>query len=62
MSLFKYYEKIAKDGLSDLNGPLSARVPSDDSTGRPTERYPGARGISAELAASEGKKRGPYNK
>ena len=54
------------DGLSsvpDPNGPLqlSARVTSDDSVCQPTERYLGARGIFAELAASaaEGKKSGP---
>ena len=59
MSLLNYFEKRAKDGLLDPNGPLSARLPSDNSVGK---RYPGARGISAELAASEGKKRGPYNR
>ena len=49
----------AKD---EPNGPLSAHLPSDDSVGRPTERHPGAREVSAELVASEGKKRGPYNR
>ena len=49
-------------GLSDPNGPLSAHVPSDDSVGRPTKRYPGARRIPAKSAASEGKKRGTHNR
>jgi len=57
MLLFKYFEKRAKDGLSDPNSPLFACVPLDDSVGRPTKRYPGAHRISAELAASEGRKR-----
>ena len=59
MSLFKYFEKRAKDGLPDPNGPLPARVPLDKSVVQPTERYPGAREISAELA---GRIRGPYNR
>ena len=62
MSLFKYFEKRAKDGLPDPNGPLSARAFTDNSVGRLTERYPGAHGISAESAASEGKKCGPCNR
>jgi len=37
----------------DPNGPLSSNVPLDE--------YAGACGASAELAASEGKKHGPYN-
>ena len=36
MLLFKYFEKRAKDGLPDPNGPLSSRVPSDESVGKPT--------------------------
>jgi len=59
MSVFKYFEKGTNDGLLDPNDPLSPRLPSDDSVGRPTERHPGACRISAELAGSEGKKRGP---
>ena len=43
MSLFKYFEKKAKDALPDPNGPLSSRepseVPSDESVGQPGERY-----------------------
>ena len=54
MSLFKYFEKRAKDGLPDPNGPLSTCVPMDDSVGRPT--------ISAESAAPEGEKCGSYNR
>ena len=53
--------KRAKNGLPDPDGPLSARLPSDDSLGWPTKKYPGAHGIFAGLASSEGKKRGPYN-
>jgi len=41
--LFKYFEKRAKDGLPDPNGPLSARVPLNESVGWLTERYPRAR-------------------
>ena len=37
MSLFKYFEKRAKDGLPDPNGPLSSRVPSDKSVGKPRD-------------------------
>ena len=50
MSLYKYFEKRAKDG------PLSSRhsVSSD--------KYPRACGVSAESVAPEGKKCGPYNK
>ena len=62
MLLLKYFQKRAKDGLPDPNRPLSAYIPSDDSLSWPTKRYPGIRGISAELAPSEGKKRGPYNR
>ena len=51
-----------KNGLPDPNGSLSAHVPSDDSVGWQTKRYPGARGISVELAASEGKNCGPYSR
>ena len=61
MLLFKYFEKRAKDGLPEPNGPLSAHVLTDDSVGRPTERYPRACRISAESTESEGKKCGPYN-
>jgi len=54
---------MALSSVPDPNGPLSARVPSDDSVGQPTKRYqPGAHGISAELAASKEKKSGPYNR
>ena len=49
-------------GLPDPNGPLSSRVPSDESVNWPTKKYVGARGVSTESAASEGKKRGPYNR
>ena len=35
MPLFKYFEKRAKDGLPNPNGPLSSRVPSDESVGQP---------------------------
>ena len=59
MLLFKYLEKRARDGLPDPNGPLFACVPSKDNVCQPTERYPGACRISAEPAASEGKKHGP---
>jgi len=62
MSLYKYFKKRAKDDLSDPNGPLSACIPSDNTIGQPTKRYLGARGMSVESAASEGKKRGPYNR
>ena len=55
MSLFKYFEKRAKDGLLDPNGPLPACIPSDNTIGRPTEKYPRARGMSAESAASKGR-------
>jgi len=35
MSLFKYFEKRAKDDLPNPNGPLSSHVPSDESVGQP---------------------------
>ena len=54
MLLFK---KGAKDGLPDSNGPLCSRVPLDESTAEPTEKYPGARRISAGM-----KKRDPYDR
>ena len=41
MSLFKYFEKRAKDG------PLFSHH------GVPLDEYPGARGVSAESAASD---------
>ena len=50
MSLFKYFEERAKDGLTGLNGPLSSCVPADASKHWPTKRYLGAHGVSAELA------------
>ena len=62
MLLFKYFEKRAKDGLPDPNGPLPARVLLNSSIGRPTERYLRDRGVSAKSAVSEGKKSGPYNR
>ena len=48
MSLFKYFEKRAKDGLTNRNGPLSSRVPSDESVGQPK----GIQGIAEETAGS----------
>ena len=65
MLLFKYFYKRAKDGLPDSNGLLSAHVPRMTAlAGQPRGIYPGACGISAELAVfdHEGKKRGPYNR
>ena len=62
MLLFKYFEKRAKDGLPDPNGPLSPHVPSDKSINQPSKTYPGDRGVSVELVASEGRKSGPYNR
>ena len=35
MLLSKYFEKRAKDGLSDPNGPLSSCISSDESVGQP---------------------------
>ena len=61
MLLFKCFEKRAKDGLPDPNGPLSSRVLSDKSVGQPRGIRGLARGISAESAVSEGKKHGLYN-
>ena len=64
ISPFKYFEKRAKDGLLDPNGSLSSRVPSDKGVGQKRD----IRGLvhveylSAEWAASEGKKRDPYNR
>ena len=65
MLLFKYFEKGAKDGLPDPNGPLSSRTYI---LGRghwaTDERYPGGSWSnykSAESAASDGRKSGPYN-
>ena len=52
----------AKDGLPDPNGPLSSHVPSDESIGQPRSIRRGAQGVSAGSVASEGKKRGPYNR
>ena len=43
MLLFKYFEKRAKDGLPDLNGPLPPRVPSNEGVGQPMK---GIRGIA----------------
>ena len=47
--------------LTQINGPLSSHVPSDESVGQ-LRGIQGVRGVSAESAASEEKKRGPYNK
>ena len=44
MLLFKYFEKRAKDGLPDPNGPLSSCVPSDECVGQPK----GIQGIAEE--------------
>ena len=60
MPLFKYFEKRAKDGLSNPNGLLSSRIPSDKSIGQP--RVSGSSQRSAESAPSEGKKCGPSNR
>jgi len=49
MSLFKYFEKRAKDGLPDRNGPLSSHVPSDESVDQPK----GIQGVAEETT-------GPY--
>ena len=66
MLLFKYFEKRAKYGLPDPNGPLSSRVPSDESIGQPRagKVSGGSRSsyLLSRLAASEGKKSGPYNR
>ena len=62
MSLFKYFEKRAKDGLPDSNGPLSSHVPLEESFGQLKSGYLGAHGVSAESATSEGRKRGPYDR
>ena len=35
MLLFKYFDKKAKDGLPDPNGPLSSHVPLDKSVDQP---------------------------
>ena len=40
MSLIKYFENRAKDGLSDPNGPLSSCVPSDKVVGQTRSTYP----------------------
>ena len=47
MLLFKYFEKRAKDGLPDPNGPLSSCVLPDGSIGQPK----GFRGIMEYLAS-----------
>ena len=41
MSLFKYFEEGAKDGLPDPdpNGPLSLNVPSDECVGQSKGSY-----------------------
>ena len=62
MLLFEYFEMRAKDGLSDPNGPLLHVYPW---TRALVGQLKGIRGLveylSAELAASDGKKkRGPY--
>ena len=36
MLLFKWFEKRAKDGLPDPNGPVSSRKPLDESVGQPS--------------------------
>ena len=42
---------------------LSLRVPLDESVGQTDDYYPKAREVSAESAASDGKKkRGPYDR
>ena len=43
MLLFKYFEKGAKDGLPDPNGPLSSRAPSYDNISHAIERYLGGK-------------------
>ena len=53
MSLFKYFKKNAKDGLSDPNGPLSSRVASDAIA--LANQEVSAWGISAELVTCGGK-------
>ena len=35
MLLFEYFEKGAKDGLPDPNGPLSSRISLDEGIGQP---------------------------
>ena len=64
MSLFKYFEKRAQDGLPDPNGPLSSRACTLGQKHWPTKKYPGAHTlyVSAKSAASEGKKRDPYDR
>ena len=62
MSLFKYFEEGAKDGLPDPNGPLSSRVSLDKSVGQPKGIWGLSEYVSSKSAASEGKKRGPYNR
>ena len=46
MLLFKYFEKGAKDGLPDPNGPLSSRVSSEEGVGQPKKGIRGPAGIA----------------
>ena len=57
MLLFKYFEKRAKDGLPNPNGPYLHVYPHTKALAN--RGYLEARGVSAEWAASEGKKCDP---